>query len=99
MGTDVARDAQWVISMGNTVARDIHYETTMNNDVDVCTYHGITMHNDIAMNIFSVLCLIVLFYYGLYGIKTRTSSCLISLGWRTYSLFFVLGYFIHPSYL
>ncbi len=27
------------------------------------------------------------FYYGYYVTKTRTSSCLISLGWRTHSLF------------
>ncbi len=59
-----------------------HCDITMSNDVAMCTY---------AMNIFyyifSALCLIVLFYFWQYGIKTRTSSCLISLGWRTHSLF------------
>ncbi len=56
---------------------------------------------DVAMNlfyyVFSVLYIIVCFYYGKRGIKTRTSECLICLGWRTLSLFLCWGYFTHPS--
>ncbi len=78
------------ITMGNDVARDIHCDVIMHNDVAMCIYHGRTMHNDVAMNIFyyvsSAICLIVLFYYRSYGIKTRISSRLISLGWRTHLL-------------
>ncbi len=33
------------------------------------------------------LCLVMLFYDGKYGIKTRTSLCLISVCWRTHLLF------------
>ncbi len=92
MGNDVARDAHCEITMGNDVARDIHYDVTMSNNIAMYTvYQGITMHNDDAMNIFycvfSALYLIVLFYYRYYGIKTRTNLYLISLGWRTHSLF------------
>ncbi len=68
MGNDVARDAHCEITMGNDVARDVHCDITMSNNIAMCTYHGITMHNDVTINIFyyvfSVLCLIVLFYYG-----------------------------------
>ncbi len=84
MGNDVAMDAHCEITMSNNVARDIHCDVTMSNDVAMCTCNGITVHNDIAMNIFyyvfSAICLIVLFYYGKYGTKTRTSSCLTILG-------------------
>ncbi len=84
MGIDIARDFHCEITMGN----DVHCDVTMSNGIDMCIYHGITMNNDITMNlfyyVFSALCLIVLFYR--YGIKTRTSSCSISLGWRTHSL-------------
>ncbi len=68
MGNDVVTDVHCEITMGNDVAMDIHCDVTMSNDVVMCTYHGTTMHNNIAMNIlyyvFSVLCQIVLFYYG-----------------------------------
>ncbi len=71
----------------------IHCDVTMTNDISMCTYHVITTHNDIAMNlfyyVFAALWPIVLYYYMWYGIRTRTSSCLISLGWRTHSLFCV----------
>ncbi len=87
MGNEIARGVHCEITMGNDVTRDVHCHATMGNDIA----SFIAMHNDIAMNIFyyvmSALCLIVLFYYGWYGIKTRTSSCSISLGWRTHSLF------------
>ncbi len=60
----------------------------MSSGIAMCTYHDITMHNDVAMKffyyVFSALCLIVLFCYGQYGIKTRKSSCLISVGCRTH---------------
>ncbi len=95
MGNDIARDVHCEITMSNDVARDIHCDFIISNDIAMCIYHDITMHNDVAMNIFycviSALCLIVLFYYGLYGIKTRTSSFLISLAWRTHSLFLCRG--------
>ncbi len=91
MGNNVARDVHCKITIGNDVDRDVHCDITMGNDVAMCTYHAITKHNNVAMNIFysvfSALILIVLFYYGYYGIKTSTSSCLISLCWRTHSLF------------
>ncbi len=84
------RDVHFEITMDNDVARDIRCDVTMSNDIAMVIYQCITMHNDIAINIFyyvfSALCLIVLFYYGEYGIKTRTSSCLIGLDWRTHSL-------------
>ncbi len=88
---DITMATHYDITMGNDVARDIHCDVTVRNDIAMCTYHCITMHNDIAMNllyyIFSSLCLNVLFYYGYHEIKTKTSSWLISLGWRTHSLF------------
>ncbi len=87
MGNDIARDAHCEITMGNDVAMNIHYDITMNNDIDMCTYHGIIWQDDIAINlfycVFSALYLIAFFYYGLYVMKTKTSECLISLGWRT----------------
>ncbi len=59
--------------MANYFARDIYCDVTMSNDSTMCTYHGITMHNNIAMNLFyyvlSAIYLILLFYYGYYGIK------------------------------
>ncbi len=86
IGNDVARDAHCEITMGNDIARDIHCDVTMNNDIAMCTHLGIIMHNDIAMNLFyyvySALCLFMILFYV---IKTRTSSCLISLGWRKIS--------------
>ncbi len=69
---DITMDTHYDITMGNDVARKIHCDYTTSNDIAMCTYHGITMHNDVAMNLFyyvsSVLCLLVLFYYGYYGI-------------------------------
>ncbi len=75
MGNNVARDAHCEITMGNDVARDINCDVTMSNDIATCTYHGITLHNNISMNIFyyvfSALCLIVLFYYGVVWNKNK----------------------------
>ncbi len=78
MDNDIACDVLCEITMGNDVARYIHFDVTMSNDIAMCTYHDITMHIDVVMNLFYYL--IVFFHYGWYGIKTRTSSCLISLG-------------------
>ncbi len=96
MGNDVAMDSYCEITMGNYVARDIHCDVTMSNDVALCTYHGIIMHSDVAMNllyyVFSALCLIMIL----------TSSCLISLGWRTHSMFLGRHLLFHndvPKYL
>ncbi len=80
--------------MGNDVARDAHCEITMSNNVTMCTHHGFTMHNDVSMNlfyyVFSALCLIMILLLVVCNksllIKTRTSSCLISLCWRIHSL-------------
>ncbi len=72
------QNGHYDITIGNFVTRNIHYDVTMSNDIAMCTYHGITTHNDIAMNFF---------YYVQYGIKTRTGLRLISLIWRTDSLF------------
>ncbi len=86
---NIARDVHCDITMSNDVTRDIHCDVTMSHDIDMCTYHGISMHNNVAMNLFYyvLLCLFMLFYYRWYGIKSRTSLCLISLGWRTHPLF------------
>ncbi len=65
---DITMVILYDITMGNNIARYVHCDITMINDVAICTHHGITMHNKVAMNIFyyvfSVLCLIVLLYYG-----------------------------------
>ncbi len=74
LGNDIARDARCEITMGNEVARDIHCDVTMSYEL-------------LFYYVFSALCLFVLFYYGQYGIKTRTFSCLISLHWRRPLLF------------
>ncbi len=88
MVNDVDGDAHFEITMCNVVASDIHYDVTMNNDVAMCTYHGITMHNDITTNlfyyVFSAQCLIMIL---LWVVWNKTRSCLISLVWRTHSLF------------
>ncbi len=91
MGNDIASDVHCEITMGNDVANDIHCDLIMSNDIAMCTiYHGITMHNEVDMNlfyyVFSALCLIMILLW-VDVIKTRTSSYLISLCWRTHSLF------------
>ncbi len=89
---DIARDVHCEITIGNDVARYIYCDVTMNNAVAMCTYHRITMHNDVDVNLFyyvlSALYLIMILVWVVWN-KTRTSWCLISLGWRTHSLFCV----------
>ncbi len=80
-GTCIVK-SQWVMTLlGTSIVKQ--------QWVDMCTYHGITMHNDIAMNLFyyvlSVVCLIMILLWVVCN--KNTSSCLISLGWRTHSLF------------
>ncbi len=79
MGNDVARDTHCVITMYNDVTRDIHCNVTMSNEI--C--YGITM----LLFYYVLPCLFVLFYFGQYGIKNKISLYLISLAWRTHSLF------------
>ncbi len=88
--------------MGNNIARDIHCDITMGNDIAMFTYHGITMHNNIAMNlfyyVFSALCQIMMLLRVVWN-KTRTSSSLICLGWRTHELFLcgTISLILHTS--
>ncbi len=90
MDNDIARDAHCEITIGHDVARDTHCDVTMGNDITMCAYIMASQYMTLIWTFYYVffgLCLIVLFYYGQYGLKTRTSLCLISMGWRTQSLF------------
>ncbi len=93
MGNDIARDALCEISMGNDGVRDTHCDVTMNNDVAMCciSWHHNALCCCYEPFLLCILCSDALMYYfnmgSKYGLKTRTSACLISLGRRTHSLF------------
>ncbi len=79
-------------AMGYDVALDVHCEITTSNDDARDIRCDVTMHNDVHMNLFyyvlfSMPNCVILLWIVWYGIKTRTSLCLISNGWRTQSLF------------
>ncbi len=62
----ISMTSQWVMLL--VEISNVMSQWVMTLPCLLSTYHGITMHNDVAMNIFynvfSALCLIVLFYYG-----------------------------------